>query len=68
MPPLPQPLPEDLLLMDEIQKDVIRTYPEMQFFADHDGKHQQTLSRILFVYAKLNNGVKYVQVIYNLLL
>jgi len=48
--------------MEEIQKDVCRTYPEMHFFADTDGGHQLVLRRILFVYAKINGGVRYVQV------
>lgn len=52
---------QDTDLYDEIQKDVIRTYPEMPFFCDNDCHHQSVLQRILFLYAKLNQGVKYVQ-------
>lgn len=56
-----QQLAQDAELYDEIQKDVIRTYPEMPFFCDNDYHHQSVLQRILFLYAKLNQGVKYVQ-------
>jgi hypothetical protein len=53
---------EDLLLLEEIHKDAIRTYPELHFFQDNNGHHQMKLLYILFLYGKLNIGVKYVQV------
>lgn len=37
----------------------MRTYPEQDFF---DGTAQAALKAILFIYAKLNPGVSYVQV------
>jgi hypothetical protein len=49
-------------LMESIEKDVIRTHPELQFFLEGDGIRQQVMQRILFLYAKLNPGVQYVQV------
>ena len=44
--------------MESVEKDVIRTYPDVPFF---DGKAQEAIKSILFVYAKLNPGVSYVQ-------
>jgi hypothetical protein len=44
-------------------QDVIRTHPEIRFFLeDTTHIHYSAMQRILFVYAKLNPGVKYVQV------
>ena len=54
----------DALLLDSIQKDVIRTYPDLKFFLDSEGRHQEAMQNILFLYAKLNPGIKYVQVAY----
>jgi len=51
----------DALLLDSIQKDVIRTYPDLKFFLDSEGRHQEAMQNILFLYAKLNPGIKYVQ-------
>lgn len=48
-------------LRREIHKDVIRTRPELQFFLEADGARRDAMKRILFVYAKLNPGVRYVQ-------
>ncbi|EAR82239.2 rab-GTPase-TBC domain protein (macronuclear) [Tetrahymena thermophila SB210] len=61
----------------EIEKDTTRTRSEMHFFVTETGKkfdnpykppnqqvaekHFDVLGRILFVYAKLNPGIKYVQ-------
>jgi hypothetical protein len=50
---------EDTELRDEIWKDVVRTHPGLHFFTDHT---YEAMQRILFVYAKLNPGVRYVQV------
>eukprot|EP01117_Protostelium_nocturnum_P010817 TRINITY_DN3900_c0_g1_i1.p1 TRINITY_DN3900_c0_g1~~TRINITY_DN3900_c0_g1_i1.p1 ORF type:complete len:400 (+),score=59.88 TRINITY_DN3900_c0_g1_i1:385-1584(+) len=52
-------------LMHDIDKDVQRTLPHLHFF-NHDKKagsteHYQALKRILFIYAKLNPGIRYVQ-------
>lgn len=48
-------------LCKEIHKDVIRTRPNLQFFLDTNGSRRSAMKRILFVYAKLNPGVRYVQ-------
>ena len=54
---------ENLLLLDEVRKDVIRTHPDLRFFlepADNLGqKRYAALERILFVWAKLNKGVSF---------
>ena len=56
---------ENVLLLDEIRKDVIRTHPDLRFFLepkeDLGQKRYAALERILFVWAKLNKGVRYVQ-------
>jgi hypothetical protein len=49
------------LLYESIEKDVIRTYPCLHFFAEESGTHYAALQRILYLYAKLNPGIKYVQ-------
>lgn len=52
-------------LLDEIRKDVVRTHPELYFFLEPENNLGQrryaALERILFVWAKLNRGVRYVQ-------
>lgn len=49
---------------DQIDRDVMRTHPDMHFFSG-DGpearRHRASLRRALFVYAKLNPGLRYVQ-------
>ncbi|KAL3801595.1 hypothetical protein ACHAW5_008565 [Stephanodiscus triporus] len=56
---------ENALLLDEIRKDVIRTHPDLRFFLepreDLGQKRYAALERILYVWAKLNKGVRYVQ-------
>jgi hypothetical protein len=48
--------------MEEIQKDVVRTHPDISFFnTDPQGACQAVMQRILFVYAKLHPTVRYVQ-------
>eukprot|EP00975_Prorocentrum_lima_P039139 8223762-Prorocentrum_lima.AAC.1 len=74
--------------MEEIVKDVVRTYPDLHFYTSgmdsangtpealaevcerflqsivdmgSSESHYSALARILFVYAKLNPGIKYVQ-------
>mmetsp|Transcript_2875 Transcript_2875/g.9033 ORF Transcript_2875/g.9033 Transcript_2875/m.9033 type:complete len:611 (+) Transcript_2875:143-1975(+) len=58
---------QDEAMLREIQKDVCRTFPHLHFF-NHDpekdighSEHSQALRRILFIYAKLNPGIAYVQ-------
>lgn len=51
-------------LRHEIKKDVDRTLPDYSFFNREQplGRlHAVAISRILFIYAKLNPGIKYVQ-------
>jgi len=56
---------ENTALLEEIRKDVVRTHPDLQFFLeDKDNLGQRryaAIERILFVWAKLNKGVRYVQ-------
>ena len=52
-------------LRQEIKKDVDRTLPDYSFYNREQpmGRlHATAISRILFVYAKLNPGIRYVQV------
>jgi len=48
----------DQELRETIWKDVQRTHPGFHFFAD---SRCEVMERILFTYAKLNPGIKYVQ-------
>lgn len=48
----------DFELLESIDKDVVRTNPELPFF---DITVQFALTSILFIYAKMNMGVGYVQ-------
>lgn len=54
---------EDLQLLDEIRKDVIRTHPDLRFFLEPEEdlgqKRYAALERILYVWAKLNKGVSF---------
>lgn len=53
---------ENVALLDEIRKDVVRTHPSFQFYLEpEDNLGQQryaAIERILFVWAKLNKGVR----------
>lgn len=56
---------KDKEIIEEIDKDVKRTLPHLHFF-NHDKEvgdttHYEALKRILFIYAKLNPGIRYVQ-------
>eukprot|EP00030_Apusomonadida_sp_AF-17_P007780 a843255_57.p1 GENE.a843255_57~~a843255_57.p1 ORF type:complete len:415 (+),score=122.79 a843255_57:30-1247(+) len=47
---------------EEITKDIERTCPELSFFQNAEGAaHYANIKRILFVFAKLNPGIGYVQ-------
>ncbi len=51
-------------LETEIEKDVRRTFPHLHFFnQDTKGnkRHYKAIKRLLFIYAKLNPGIGYVQ-------
>eukprot|EP00550_Attheya_septentrionalis_P004265 CAMPEP_0198297840 /NCGR_PEP_ID=MMETSP1449-20131203/38550_1 /TAXON_ID=420275 /ORGANISM="Attheya septentrionalis, Strain CCMP2084" /LENGTH=460 /DNA_ID=CAMNT_0043998925 /DNA_START=37 /DNA_END=1416 /DNA_ORIENTATION=+ len=56
---------ENARLLDEIRKDVMRTHPDLSFFLEETRNLGQrryaALERILFIWAKLNKGVRYVQ-------
>ena len=53
---------EDLELLEAIIKDVTRTYPDIRWFNGEDAdKIQNIMTNVLFVYAKKNSTVKYVQ-------
>jgi len=58
-------LDENVVLLEEIRKDVVRTHPSFHFFLEPEENLGQqryaAIERILFVWAKLNNGVRYVQ-------
>lgn len=58
-PIVPGEVPTDAELWLEIAKDVSRTHSELAWFAD--ANHSQPMKRILYVYAKLNSGVRYIQ-------
>ena len=49
----------DEALRSEIAKDIERTNPELNWF--NKSEHTEAMARILYVYAKLNSGVRYVQ-------
>ena len=48
----------DSEMREIIWKDTQRTYSDISFFADHN---REVLARMLFIFAKLNHGVQYVQ-------
>ncbi|XP_024364501.1 uncharacterized protein [Physcomitrium patens] len=55
---------QDTELAEQINRDVKRTHPDMPFFCgDNDSarENQEALKRILFIFAKLNPGIRYVQ-------
>eukprot|EP00026_Physarum_polycephalum_P003927 Phypoly_transcript_03944.p1 GENE.Phypoly_transcript_03944~~Phypoly_transcript_03944.p1 ORF type:complete len:611 (+),score=126.96 Phypoly_transcript_03944:52-1833(+) len=59
---------KDNEILAEIDKDVKRTFPHLHFFNQIsptgqtiESPHYHVLKRILFIYAKLNPGIRYVQ-------
>ncbi|KQJ82200.1 TBC1 domain family member 13 [Brachypodium distachyon] len=51
-------------IVEQIDRDVKRTHPEMQFFngdCSDAMSNQESLKRILNIFAKLNPGIRYVQ-------
>jgi len=56
---------KDKETLTEIEKDVRRTFPHLHFFNSDtetgDTKHCEAVKRILYIYAKLNPGIHYVQ-------
>jgi len=54
----------DVEVMEQIERDVMRTHPDMHFFSGDKSqavRHRKEMQRALFVYAKLNPGLTYVQ-------
>ncbi|CAK9192317.1 unnamed protein product [Sphagnum troendelagicum] len=55
---------QDTELAEQINRDVKRTHPDMDFFCGPTAyayENQEALKRILFIFAKLNPGIRYVQ-------
>jgi len=56
---------DNATLLDEIRKDVMRTHPGLNFYLETQGdlgkRRYAALERILFVWSRLNQGVRYVQ-------
>ncbi|KAK9915756.1 hypothetical protein WJX75_003726 [Coccomyxa subellipsoidea] len=55
---------KDAEMMEQIDRDVMRTHPGLHFFSGDDGAavtHREEMKRILFIFAKLNPGLRYVQ-------
>jgi hypothetical protein len=51
--------------MEQIDRDVMRTHPDMHFFSGESPEaeeHRREMKRALFMYAKLNPGLRYIQV------
>ncbi|CAK0773869.1 hypothetical protein CVIRNUC_004110 [Coccomyxa viridis] len=55
---------KDAEMMEQIDRDVLRTHPGLHFFSGDDGAavtHREEMKRALFIFAKLNPGLRYVQ-------
>ncbi|XP_010913050.1 uncharacterized protein [Elaeis guineensis] len=55
---------QDTEIIEQIDRDVKRTHPDMQFFSGDSSfakSNQEALRRILTIFAKLNPGIRYVQ-------
>ena len=52
-------------LLEEIRKDVVRTHPDLYFFLEPKNnlgsRRYAAIERILFIWSRLNKGVRYVQ-------
>lgn len=54
----------DSEICEQIDRDVKRTHPDMQFFCGDSAvslDNQESMKRVLFIFAKLNPGIRYVQ-------
>ncbi|KAG2498137.1 hypothetical protein HYH03_003895 [Edaphochlamys debaryana] len=54
----------DTETMVQVERDVMRTHPDMHFFTGDSPEaeqHREDLKRALFMYAKLNPGLRYIQ-------
>jgi len=55
---------QDSEIMAQIERDVVRTHPDMHFFTGDSPEaelHREEMKRALFMYAKLNPGLRYIQ-------
>eukprot|EP00775_Hariotina_reticulata_P013965 gene13965-14079_t len=55
---------KDSEIMEQIDRDVMRTHPDMHFFSGDSveaEQHRKEMKRCLFMYAKLNPGLRYIQ-------
>ncbi|KAG1674587.1 hypothetical protein FOA52_001836 [Chlamydomonas sp. UWO 241] len=55
---------QDSEVMLQVERDVLRTQPTMEFFTGETPEaetHREELKRCLFMYAKLNPGLRYIQ-------
>ncbi|MQL76481.1 hypothetical protein Taro_008886, partial [Colocasia esculenta] len=55
---------QDSEIIEQIDRDVKRTHPDMHFFSGDSSfarSNQESVKRILIVFAKLNPGIRYVQ-------
>ncbi|KAL5702740.1 hypothetical protein ACHQM5_027915 [Ranunculus cassubicifolius] len=55
---------QDTEIIEQIDRDVMRTHPDMHFFSGDSSSaksNQEALRRILIIFAKLNPGIRYVQ-------
>ncbi|PIA35966.1 hypothetical protein AQUCO_03400098v1 [Aquilegia coerulea] len=55
---------QDTEIIEQIDRDVMRTHPDMHFFSGDSAlakSNQEALRRILIIFAKLNPGIRYVQ-------
>ncbi len=60
---------EDAKLLEEIRKDVQRTHPDLYFFLEPQEnlglRRYAAIERILFVWSKLNKGVRLYSIVLN---
>ncbi|GLC38907.1 hypothetical protein PLESTB_000460300 [Pleodorina starrii] len=55
---------KDSEIMVQVERDVLRTHPDMHFFTGDTTEaeaHREDMKRALFMYAKLNPGLRYIQ-------
>ncbi|KAJ4958055.1 hypothetical protein NE237_025166 [Protea cynaroides] len=55
---------KDAEIADQIDRDLVRTHPEMKFFSADSSfsrKNREAMRRILLLFAKLNPAIRYVQ-------
>eukprot|EP01024_Parvocaulis_polyphysoides_P030039 TRINITY_DN272_c1_g2_i1.p1 TRINITY_DN272_c1_g2~~TRINITY_DN272_c1_g2_i1.p1 ORF type:complete len:245 (-),score=38.31 TRINITY_DN272_c1_g2_i1:67-801(-) len=55
---------KDEEILEQIQRDIVRTHPDIVFFSGHSKeavKHREEMQRALLIHAKLNPAISYVQ-------